>query len=238
MSQIDGRLDFPSDSTRYPGRHEVVDATLTRGSERFPVVVKRTRTTLKQRLGRTKAARSFETARALLARGLPTPEPIGFEVREGESWFVARRVNGAVQVRRWFLHRDDPSRFAPPELPIPFDEVVRALGRLARAMHDAGVFFRDFTDGNVLVTDDGGIRLWLVDLNRVRLYRSPLGRWKRCRDLARPGLNRREDTELLLRAYFEEEEVPGWALPRVRLLRRRIVLWDRLKAALRPWRKR
>ena len=31
-----------------------------------------------------------------------------------------------------------------------------ALGKLARRMHDAGVFFRDFTDGNVLVTGEAG----------------------------------------------------------------------------------
>ena len=56
------------------------------------------------------------------------------------------------------------------------------------------------TDGNILVSrDDTGVRLWLVDLSRARISSRPVPFWNRWRDLARPGLNRPEDLELVRR---------------------------------------
>jgi hypothetical protein len=232
--EMEKELEFGPPVSRYPARHRVMDAVLARAGERIPVVVKKTRTDWRQRLsGETKAERSEATARALLARGLPTPEPLGVEVRDGESWYVARRVDGA-QIRQWFLERDDSKSASPPA--IPFNEVVGALAGLARSMHDSGVFFRDFTDGNVLVGGAAGaVRLWLVDLNRARIGAEPLGMWSRFRDLARPGLNRLEDRKFFLARYFGQAEAPAGALLAVSLLRARIVSWDALKKALRPW---
>lgn len=237
MTSLRDSLAFEEASVRHPGRHEVVDAVLSRDGERIPVVVKKVPLDLRQRLTTPKAERSFATARALVARGLATPEPLGAEVVGSESWYVARRLEGAAQVRGWFLRRDDSGRAEPP-LPFSFEQVVDALGSLARRMHDAGVFFRDFTDGNVLVTGETGMpRLWLVDLNRARVGGKPLPRLLRYRDLARPGLNRPEDIKLLLSSYFRPDSVPPRALFAVRWLRRRIVVWDRFKALARPWRR-
>lgn len=230
-------LEFPPDPVRYPGRYEVIDATLVRDGDRIPVVVKKTPRQLRDRLGGTRAERAFRMALELRARGIPTPEPILAEEHGRESWFVARRVEGALQIREWFLNRDDPGRFPPPSLPIPFPDVVGALGHLARRIHDAGVFFRDFTDGNILVALEGSEpRLWLVDLTRARIYESPLPLWRRFRDLARPGINRSEDRKLLLERYFAPGAVPRSAAASVAGLRRRIVLWDDVKHVLRPWR--
>lgn len=230
-------LEFPEGAVRHPGRHEVVDALLARGGERIPVVVKKVPLDLRQRLTTPKAFRSLAVARALLARGIATPEPLAAEVVGDESWYVARKLESAAQVRAWFLHRDGPGRPAPP-LPFAFEEVVEALGRLARQMHDSGVFFRDFTDGNVLVTGDAGqLRLWLVDLNRARVGDNPVSRMRRYRDLARPGLNRHEDINLFLCSYFQPGVPPAGALGAVRSLRRRVVAWDAFKAYARPWRR-
>ncbi len=230
-------LEFPGGAARYPGRHEVVEAVLVRDGDRIPAVVKKVPLDWRQRLREPKAERSFRTARELIARGLPTPEPLGFETRGGESWYVARRLKGAAQIREWFLPRDDP-RFPAPALPFSFEEVVDALGRLARAMHDAGVFFRDFTDGNVLVTGgEDRPTLWLVDLNRVRLFGRPVSRALRLRDLSRPGLNRPEDRRLLLQSYFGGKAPPRLLGAAVGLLRARVVLWDGLKARLKPFRR-
>jgi hypothetical protein len=237
MTSLRGSLEFPEAPRRHPGRHEVVDAMFTRDGERIPVVVKKVPLDLRQRLTVPKAQRSLTTARVLLARSLATPEPLAAEVVGNESWYVARRLERAWQIRAWFLCRDDPGRPGPP-LPFSFEQVVEALGRLARRMHDEGVFFRDFTDGNVLVTgEDGALRLWLVDLNRVRVGETPVPRLSRYRDLARPGLNRLEDTNLLLSSYFRPEPVPDSAVRAVRWLRRRIVIWDGLKAISRPWKR-
>jgi hypothetical protein len=170
-------------------------------------------------------------------RGIDTPEPLAVGRVGNEGWYVARRLEGAEQIRRWFLHRDDASQL-PPSLPYGFEAVVVALGRLARSLHDGGVFFRDFTDGNVLVTKgDEGPRLWLVDLDRARVGTSPVPALRRWRDLARPGLNRPRDLKLFLSSYFEPEQVPFAAAFGVPALRRRIVLWDAFKARVRPWRK-
>lgn len=237
MTGIAGQLETPPGAVRYQARHDVHDALLVRGSERIPVVVKRIRRDFRQGDGNTRAERAARIARHLLAHGIDTPELLGVEVTPAESVLVVRKVEGCAQVRAWFLRRDDPSRTAPA-VRATFDEVVTALGRLARRLHDSGVFFRDFTDGNVLVTrDQQGLRLWLVDLDRARIRRCPLGTFNRLRDLARPGLNRPEDRFLLLGAYFDPAPVP----PSVRVvhaaMRHRIVAWNRLKRLLRPWRR-
>lgn len=230
-------LEFPEAPARHPGRHEVVDAVLARDGQRIPVVVKKVPLDLRQRLTTPKAMRSLTTARALIARGLATPEPLAAEVVGNESWYVARRLENASQIRVWFLHRDDPSRPRPP-LPFSFEEVVDALGKMARRMHDEGVFFRDFTDGNILVTNEGGqLRLWLVDLNRAKVTDGPVSRLRRYRDLARPGLNRWEDIKLFILCYFRPKPTPREALFVVRALRGRIVIWDDFKAIARPWKR-
>jgi hypothetical protein len=230
-------LEFPEAPARHPGRHEVVDAILARNGERIPAVVKKVPLDFRQRLTTPKAMRSLATARALIARGLATPEPLAAEIVGNESWYVARRLENASQIRLWFLHRDDSSRPRPP-LPFSFEEVVEALGKLARRMHETGVFFRDFTDGNILITGEKGqLRLWLVDLNRARVSDGPVSRLRRYRDLARPGLNRPEDINLFLSSYFRPESTPAKAFGTVRLLRGRIVVWDDIKAFARPWKR-
>lgn len=233
MTSLADSLTFPADGPRYPGRHEVVAAVFARGGESVPAVVKKVRLAG----GRDRAARSWEVAQALRARGIDTPEPLACARVGEEGWYVARRLEGAEQIRTWFLRRDDPSR-VPPPLPYGFEEVVDALGRLARRLHESGVFFRDFTDGNVLVTrGEAGPRLWLVDLDRARVGTTPVPPVRAWRDLARPGLNRAEDLNLLLSSYFRPGRVPLLAAVGIPVLRRRIVLWDALKARARPWRK-
>ncbi|MEO6323814.1 MAG: lipopolysaccharide kinase InaA family protein [Thermoanaerobaculia bacterium] len=231
------RLTIPPDAMRFPARHVVVCGVLTQDGDEIPVVVKKARRSYRDRFAPSMAERSYATAVALRARGIPTPEPLGAEDIGEESWFVARRIEGAEQIRTWFLRRDDPSRPAPTQ-DVPFAAIVTELGRIARAMHDSGVHFRDFTDGNILVSAQGtGFRLWLVDLSRARLSSRPVGFWSRWRDLARPGLNRPEDLKLLLSSYFGLPDPPPRALLGVRLLRARIVFWDELKQRLRPWRR-
>lgn len=233
------RLTFPEGGRRHPGRHEVVEGLLALvDGTSVPVVVKKAALDARQRReGRTRAERAFATAARLRSAGIDTPEPLGCETVGGESWYVARRIEGATQVRAWFWHRADPAKIpAPPAVP-SFEEVARGVGAVARRIHDAGVFFRDFTDGNVLVTVEGGSpRFWLVDLDRAVL-RERVGILARLRDLARPGLNRPEDRKLLLEGYFGADGVPPFSRAGLTLLRSRIRAWDELKRLARPWRR-
>lgn len=234
---ITSRLEPVPGAEPYPARHDVRDALLVRGEERIPVVVKRIRRDFRQGEGNTRAERAVRIARHLASRGIDTPEPLGIEVTPGESVLVVRKVDRAVQVRAFFLRRVDPSR-EPPPVRASFEEVVTALGRFARRLHDAGVFFRDFTDGNILVTEGpDGPRLWLVDLDRARIRRGPLRTFNRLRDLARPGLVRAEDRQLLLRSYWDPGPVPRLAPLLHAALKARIDAWNRLKKVLRPWRR-
>jgi tRNA A-37 threonylcarbamoyl transferase component Bud32 len=231
-------LEFPAEGgRRYPGRHEVVDALFHDGGQSVPAVVKKIRIDWKQRItGKTKGERSFETAQAMRTRGLPTPDPLALGLFPGETWFVCRRIEGGEQIRAWFRHRYEAG-IPAPGLPLPFEKVVRGLGRVARSLHDRGVFFRDFTDGNILVTiEQGEPKLWLVDLERARILKRPLGTWRRLRDLARPGLNGAEDRNFLLESYFHPEKPPAMTRHLLSFLRLRIRLWDDLKRLLRPWR--
>jgi len=238
VARPDIRLEPVPDGESYPARHDVREALLDVGNEKVPVVVKRVRRTFRQRDGRTVAEKADRIARHLLAHGIDTPEPLCVEVTPEGSVFVVRKIENAVQIRAFFLRRDDPSREAP-DVRATFEEVVAALGRLARRLHDAGVFYRDLTDGNVLVTEtEGGPRLWLVDLDRARIRGGPLGSFERLRDLSRPGLNDAAGRRLLLRAYYAPEPVPALVPPVLDALRHRVLLWDRLKRVLRPWRRR
>lgn len=235
---ITARLEPVAGAEPYPARHEVRDALLVDGGERVPVVVKRIRRDFRQGEGNTRAERAVRIARHLASRGIDTPEPLGVEVTPEESVLVVRKVEGAVQIRAFFLRRTDPTR-EQPAVRVTFEQVVEALGRFARRLHEAGVFFRDFTDGNILVTEgERGPRLWLVDLDRARIRRGPLRIFNRLRDLARPGLVRAEDRQLLLRSYWDPEPVPVFAPLVHGALKVRIDAWNRLKAVLRPWRRR
>lgn len=231
------RLGLLENAAKYPGRHDVADAVWkgTNGNDE-PAVLKRARITARDTLRTPRGERAYLTATRLRSLGLPTPEPLGWALFPNESWYACRKVDGAAQVREWFLHRMDADRFPAPRHDIPFATILASLGRLARSLHQAGVYFRDFTDGNVLVTPNGD--LTLVDLDRARFLPVPLSLDLRLRDLSRPGVTRPDDQAALLEAYFAPEPVPPAALQALLRRRARLVFWDDLKLALRPWRRR
>ncbi len=103
------RLIDPSASleTIHWGRNYIYAAELHTESGRVPVVVKQfSNQGLKRRLDRrwrgSKAARSWRVAKELIDKDLPTPEPVLWvesDDPEGPSFFIARRLEGAVEVR-------------------------------------------------------------------------------------------------------------------------------------------
>ena len=51
------------------------------------------------------------------------------------------------------------------------------------SLHDKGIYFRSLHLGNVILAPDG--RMGLIDFSDLRIYRKPLGRWMRLRNIRR-----------------------------------------------------
>lgn len=166
-----------------------------------------------RRLRGSKAERAWKIARAFVAAGLPTAEPVLLaESRrsDGPSLLVTRRLEEVVELRYVLraVHRGAEREEYPW---IDFPALLDDLGGLLRRMHEAGIFHRDLSIGNVLVSRDDPRRLYLIDLNRGRLRRR-LGALARTRDLSRLAIFGRADRRRFLAAYWGRRPQPWhWA---------------------------
>jgi tRNA A-37 threonylcarbamoyl transferase component Bud32 len=197
--------------TLHWGRNYLYVARLATAAGPVEVVVKQfrhrsLRDRLRRRLRGSKAARSWRIAAALLDAGIATPEPVMWidsASLEGPSYYVCRYLPEVTEARYLFRAAnagEERERFPEADFPA----FVAALGRAARRLHDAGVWHRDLSGGNVLLrfgADRLPAALYLVDLNRGRLGRPPSVS-ERLRDLSRLALFRREHQELLLASYW------------------------------------
>ena len=164
----------------------------------------------RRRAGPSKAEKSWTTAHALLAADIATPDPLlwaesfGPEAPGGVSIYVCRHLPGRTEVRYLLRARNagtDRELFPA----VDGASLIRELARLARRLHDAGFWHRDFSVGNLLVapgpTPERIGEIALVDLNRCRRL-ARVGLSQRMRDLCRLPLERAADRELLLTTYF------------------------------------
>jgi hypothetical protein len=201
------RLTDPGSAvkTLHWGRNYLYVAQMETVQGPVDVVVKQfrnqgVRARLKRKWKGSKAARSWKVARALLDAGLLTPAPvmrIESTAEEGPSFYVCRLLKGTTEAR--YLLRAANAGEPFPRILLP------ELGKLARRLHEAGFWFRDFTSGNVLVRCDASgapAELWLVDLNRARIGKVP-SLSERMRDLSRMPVLRPEHQDLFLKGYGE-----------------------------------
>jgi tRNA A-37 threonylcarbamoyl transferase component Bud32 len=125
----------------------------------------------------------WRVGRAVAALGLPVAEPlaVGWETRgltRRRSWIVVAEVPAA---RDLAAVAADPG--TPPSLR---RRLLLELADLWRALHDRGVRHDDPNLENFLVTPgQGGPKLVLIDLRRVRLSGAPLDRVARAESLGR-----------------------------------------------------
>lgn len=133
-------------------------------------------------LKRSKALKAYRTACHLLAHGLSTPLPLGaFERRSWgfirTNFYVTEALTDVITLRKYCS--------TMPDGPGGMHEVLQLAATYARRMHDSGLWHRDMSLGNFLVTGAPGQRqLHLVDLNRAwRVTHVPA--WLRALDLAR-----------------------------------------------------
>lgn len=142
--------------------------------------------------------------RAIAARGVPFVPPIArAEIRRGSRSWESVAVVPLVESEGLdaFLGRRDASRALR-------SRVLAAYGRLARQVHDAGVFQDDFDPNNVLLrATDPEVSLALVDAERVKLLGRPLTRRERAWSLAK--MNRFRPATRTDRMRFLIEYVGG-----------------------------
>jgi hypothetical protein len=248
------RLADPAAATKtiHWGRNYLYLAHVATASGPLDVVVKQFRpaTGWRARIGRArigwhlagregKAARSWRIGRALAAAGIPTPEPLLLLESESggaASIYVCRHLADRVEAR-YLLRARNAGREGVEFPAIDFAAFLAATARLARRLHDAGFWHRDFSIGNLLVrpgaTPAEIAEIALVDLNRCRAGR-PVSLAERMRDLARLALERAEDRRLLLALYFgDARAVPGRARLVYELARRSFHGRHRVKNRLR-----
>ena len=216
------RLIDPSASleTIHWGRNYIYAAEFRTEDGRVPVVVKQfSNQGFKKRLDRrwrgSKAARSWRVAGELVRSGLPTPEPVLWvesDDPEGPSFFIARRLEGAVEVRMFFRRLSgEPGGVEFPE--VEPGEFLGRLGELACRINDAGILYRDLSMGNILAVEaEGVIDLSLIDFNRARIGRR-LGAYSRTRDICRLPVLGRDNQAAFLAGYWGGTP-PGWSFRR------------------------
>lgn len=118
---------------------------------------------LRDTFRKSDAARTWDRAWRLMAKGVPTAEPIAYadarRLLPVCSYFIMRAIPGSLSLAQYFRKFGTP----PPEL-------MRELGRQVARFHHAGFCWnRDMNDNNILVTDKHEI--YFVDVDGVRCPR-------------------------------------------------------------------
>ncbi|HEX2253643.1 MAG TPA: lipopolysaccharide kinase InaA family protein [Thermoanaerobaculia bacterium] len=230
--------------TLHWGRNYLYLTRLETAAGPLPVAVKQfthhgRRRRLERRFKGSKAARSWRVARALVEAGIATPEPVLLIESEdpgGPAFYVCRHLDGVTEAR--YLLRAMNAGTAAEQFPAADpDAFLVALGRTLRRLHDAGVWHRDVTSGNVLIRwpPPGGAaalpELFLLDLNRARVGRRPTVS-ERTRDLSRMMIFRPEDQRRFLAAYWGDGEL-GARAGLYRLYHRSFLVRNDAKRAVR-----
>jgi tRNA A-37 threonylcarbamoyl transferase component Bud32 len=183
---------------------------------------------LKHLVRNSRGKRTWKAAHTLLARGVPTPEPVAYgEKRRArmllESFFVTRAIAHAIPLSTLF---PEAGRRARDGHPVDRADLIRRTALLVRMMHERGIWHRDLKAGNILAEPmpGSGMQLYLTDLDGIRV-KDTVRHVERIRDLARlnrslitsPALSVRDrhcflqwylgtgrQGDAALRAYWEE----------------------------------
>jgi tRNA A-37 threonylcarbamoyl transferase component Bud32 len=161
-------------------------------------------------LRRSPALRSWVSGHGLRERYLPTARPllVLHRRRAGlcrEGYLLTEKVEGAVDLHAFVAAL---AARPAPERRQRLRHVIDRVARLARGLHRCHLSHRDFKAANLLVSEAGGLRCWLIDLVGVRRYRR-LPSSRRVQNLARlhasfqrtPGISR-TDKLRFLRVYL------------------------------------
>ena len=110
----------------------------------------------------SKALRSYENSEKMRELGFSAPKPIAYGenisgIKLVESCYICEEIKGATEMRNWEENPD-------------CENLVRTLAREMVRLHEAGVWHKDFSPGNVLYTGNAreGYKFHYVDLNRMK----------------------------------------------------------------------
>src|SRR4029079_6329849 len=101
-----------------------------------------------------KALRSWNGAHEMLRRGVPTPRPVAWlehptRPQESESYYLCEAFAGGSSARQAFYAFNNG---AAEFLGVPVPELYRKIAALLVKMHGRGIFFRDLSAGNLLLS--------------------------------------------------------------------------------------
>lgn len=125
--------------------------------------------------------RELALTHAVIQRGVAAPEVLAARVdRLPWGWYrgaiVTREVAGAETFAEALRRTSDGTTRT---------EVLTAVGRAIRDLHDRGVHHRDLNANNILVRRDGDVvAVWFIDFDRAEVHRV-VGGWTRRRELGR-----------------------------------------------------
>jgi hypothetical protein len=238
LAELPERLGRPGATPLSFGSDPVHRLELPLGPAAIAVAVKRfaPQTAWKDfydRRNESRAGRAWARAGVFRARGIGTPEPIGYLERWAgrrlvESFFIARYAAGLTSFRQELIrfYRHDPH----------CGRIMALLQYVAdgvRQMHDAGLQHRDLGNQNILLRRTGEQEwadLQFVDLNRARVRDGSLSLPERAFDCSRIFLPS-DFLRIFEEMYFQQRPPPAFQAA----ARRHRQLYG-LRARTRRWR--
>ena len=136
----------------------------------------------------SKAKRSWNGAMQLMRRGIDTAVPLAYFERAGDlslkqNFFVCAFVEHDFNIAQAFMaFRDGASQYQG----VTAERLYASFAAFCRKMHSSGIYFRDFSGGNILVSHhDGQLQFALIDTARLRAYPTATPHTQRLADLTR-----------------------------------------------------
>jgi len=183
-------------------------------------------------LRKSKTKRAFENAVRITELGFDTPAPVAFIecYRHGllyHSYFISSQCPYTRQFKEFADDSPIGERLS----------VVEELGQYVARLHQAGVYHKDLSNGNILFeTDQAGTHFSLVDLNRMDFC--TIGLKKGCQNFNRL----RGDDAFFKRLAASYSRARGYeedvCLTLIRESQQKSVRHFRRKSAFKRWRRR
>jgi len=149
---------------------------------------------LKHILVPSKAFSEWKKLRHFNSIGLPSPKPLAFSERKrfgllGESCLLIEAIPSALPINKYL----EKNNLKPEKK----RELIIALARFIKTLHDNNVFYRDLHSGNILVRKkkEADFELFFIDLHMAALT-GKLFEWMKVKDIA----------QLLNSVFFSDAE--------------------------------